>query len=90
MEVYGNGHPVVKRSLSIKVRTEHFAECLKNSVKKHFDSSGEKFKHKLRIYEKLVKILIEVKRSILIRILEFPVNMHNFRPLWICVTDLYH
>ena len=27
IEVYGIGHPVVKWSLSIKVRTERFSEC---------------------------------------------------------------
>ena len=49
--------------------------------KKHFHSLEEKFKHYLRIYEQLVKILIEVKLSLVIRISEFPVNMHNFRPI---------
>ena len=44
--------------------------------KKHFHSLEENFKHYLRIYEQLVKIL-----SLVIRISEFPVNMHNFRPI---------
>ena len=48
---------------------------------KYFHSLEEKFKHYLKIYEQLVKILIEVKLSLVIRTSEFPVNMHNFRPI---------
>ena len=65
------------------IKKKVFSRVLKNtcSVKKHFYSSEEKFMYQFRIYEKLVKILIEIKRSLLIRISEFPVNMHNFRPI---------
>ena len=48
----------------------------------------------LVIYVKLFKILIEVKRSLLFRIAEFPSNMHIYAyKLYrdVCkVTDLYH
>ena len=64
-----------------KSKDRALSVVLLNSEKKNFHSSEEKFMHKYRIYEKLVKILIEVKRFILNRISEFPVNMHNFRPI---------
>ena len=67
---------------------------LKNSVKKHFHSSEDKYMHWLRIYEKLVKILIEVKRSLSITISEFPDTVKcTTADLYedVCqVTDLYH
>ena len=37
--------------------------------------------NKLEIVFHNLKILSEVKRSLLIRISEFPVNIHNFRPI---------
>ena len=42
-----------------------------------FISFFEDFSLTIRIYEKLVKILIEVKRSLLIKISEFPVKVEE-------------
>ena len=66
---------------SIKSTDRSVCRVFKNSEKRHFHNSEEKFKHYLRIYEKLIKILIEVKRLLLIRISIFPVYMHNFIPI---------
>ena len=56
-------------------------KVFKNSEEMHFHNSEEKFKHYARKLEKLIKILIAVKTPLLIRFSEFPINMHNFRPI---------
>ena len=53
----------------------------KNTFKAIIHSLNEQFLQQLQISENLVKNFNEVKRSLLIRISEFPFNMHNYRPI---------
>ena len=53
----------------------------KNTFKVNIHSLNEQFLQQVKISENLVKNFNEVKRSLLIRISEFPFNMHNYRPI---------
>ena len=53
----------------------------KNTVKVIIHSLKEQQLQQVKISENLVKNFNEVKRSLLIRISEFPFNMHNYRPI---------
>ena len=53
----------------------------KNTFKAIIHSANEQFLQKLQISENLIKNFNEVKRSLRIRISEFPFDMHNYRPI---------
>ena len=81
MAIYSIGHSSGQAVIFNKNADTALYTIHKNTIRVHFHTLKQQHLQLLKISKNLIKNFIEVNRSLLIRISEFPVNMHNFRPI---------